>query len=64
MLGNHNLEIEEVMNLSTTPKQLKEDAKHIRENRGERVEERDDYQDIHFLRLPPKRFESLSDDEL
>lgn len=55
-LDSRRLEIKDVIDLHVMPEGLRADAKKIRENRGESVEEKEDYLDIHVCRPIPDSF--------
>ena len=55
-LDSNHLRIKDVIDLPVMPERLRADAKHIRENRGEYVEEGEDYLDIRACRPIPDSF--------
>lgn len=55
-LDSHHLRIKDVIDLPVMPESLRADAKQIRENRGEHVEEGEDFLDIRACRPIPDSF--------
>lgn len=64
VLASHHLKLTDVMDLPVVPIEIQADIIRAQMNKGERVQEREDYLDIRACRPIPDSFSAFPDDEL